>query len=319
MLQAAGVTDSDEVVYRAIVRRPADTLEELAAVVARSETAVHSALCRLEDLGLVRRTEGGGFDPVSPDAGLATLVQRREAELMAVRAEIIELAEDFRTGRMEAHPEGLIEVLTGTETISRRATELNNGAQIEILAFDKPPHVFRPGASELATERPLLERGVQARVIYTREAVDSPQRPGVLTQLAALGEEARVLPDLPFKLRVYDRRVAILPLTSDERSAESVVIIHQSSLLTALIALFEAFWEQAYPIVGRESDRPAELTDRDLSLLRLMSAGLKDAAIVRQLGISPRTLRRRTLHLMDLLGASTRFQAGAQAARRGWI
>jgi DNA-binding NarL/FixJ family response regulator len=141
----------------------------------------------------------------------------------------------------------------------------------------------------------------------------------VLSQLAALGEEARVLPDLPFKLRIYDRKVAILPLTTDERSTESVAIIYQSSLLTGLIALFDAFWERAFPIAGNDGDRPPELTDRDVAVLRLMSAGLKDEAIARQLGVSTRTMRRRILHLMDLLHASTRFQAGAQAARRGWI
>ncbi|NED96112.1 transcriptional regulator [Phytoactinopolyspora alkaliphila] len=319
MLQAAGVEEFDEQVYRTLVRKPSGTLSELAAAHRSSTSRVRASLARLEELGLVRRTAARAFVPVSPDAALAALIQRREAELAAVRAEIIELAEDFRTGRIEAHPGGLIEVISGTETIARRAREFNDGTQREILAFDKPPYVFQPGAHELAAERPLLQRGVVAKAIYSQEAVDAPQRPAVLSQLAALGEEARVLPELPFKLRVYDRRVAIVPLTTDQHSTESVAIVHQSSLLTALIALFDAYWERAFPISGLETGRPAELTDDDVALLRMMSAGLKDEAIARQLGVSTRTLRRRVLHLMDLLHASTRFQAGAQASRRGWI
>lgn len=319
MLQAAGVEEFDEQIYRALLRRPSATLTDLAATNRSSPSRTRSALLRLEELGLVRRSARREFVPVAPDAALVALIQRREAELGAVRAEVMELAEDFRTGRIEAHPEGLIEVITGTEATSRRARELHDGAQSEILAFDKPPYAFEPGDHEMETERPLLQRGVVARVIYSQEAFDVPQRASILSRLAALGEEARILPELPFKLRVYDRRVGIVPLTTDENSTESVAVVHQSGLLTALTALFEAYWERAYPIAGDRTDRPAELTENDLTVLRMMSSGLKDEAIARQLGVSMRTLRRRVLRVMDLLHASTRFQAGAQAARRGWI
>ncbi|NEE02733.1 winged helix-turn-helix transcriptional regulator [Phytoactinopolyspora halotolerans] len=319
MLQAAGVGKFDERIYRALLRRPSASVAELADSGGTTASRTRRALRRLEHLGLVRRTETNRVAPVAPDAALAALIQRREAELGQVRAEIIELAEEYRTGRIEAHPEGLIEVVTGQETISRRARELNDGAQSEALVFDKPPYVFQPGDHEVAAERPLLERGVRARVIYSREAVSAPQRLTILARLAALGEESRVLPDLPFKLRIYDRRVALVPLTTDRQSTDSVAIVHQSSLLTALIALFDAYWEQAQPVTDGTGDRPAELTDDDVAVLRLLSTGLKDEAIARQLGVSLRTLRRRVLRVMDLLHASTRFQAGAQAMRRGWI
>ncbi|WAC51253.1 hypothetical protein [Frigoribacterium sp. SL97] len=41
--------------------------------------------------------------------------------------------------------------------------------------------------------------------------------------------------------------------------------------------------------------------------------------IAGQLGISSRTLRRRLHALFDELGASNRFHAGVEAARRGWV
>jgi len=50
-----------------------------------------------------------------------------------------------------------------------------------------------------------------------------------------------------------------------------------------------------------------------------MAVGMKDEAIARQLGMSPRTLRRRSQELLAELGAGNRFQAGVEAARRGWI
>ena len=62
------------------------------------------------------------------------------------------------------------------------------------------------------------------------------------------------------------------------------------------------------------------MTDEvDAPLLTLLTAGLGDDAIGRQLNVSPRTVRRRVATLMDRLDARTRFQAGIQAKARGLI
>ena len=62
-----------------------------------------------------------------------------------------------------------------------------------------------------------------------------------------------------------------------------------------------------------------QLDRRDAGILSLLSDGRSDATIARQSGVSLRTVERRVRALMDRLGARTRFQAGVQAAHRGWI
>jgi DNA-binding NarL/FixJ family response regulator len=57
----------------------------------------------------------------------------------------------------------------------------------------------------------------------------------------------------------------------------------------------------------------------ELRLLSLLATGLPDSTIAARLGISHRTHQRRLRSVLDRLGAQTRFQAGIQAARRGWI
>lgn len=61
------------------------------------------------------------------------------------------------------------------------------------------------------------------------------------------------------------------------------------------------------------------LTGREQALLRLMAKGLKDEAIARDLGVSPRTLRRLIADLMRRLDCESRFQAGVEATARGWL
>jgi DNA-binding NarL/FixJ family response regulator len=54
-------------------------------------------------------------------------------------------------------------------------------------------------------------------------------------------------------------------------------------------------------------------------LLSQLAGGAKDEQIARALGLSVRTVRRRVAELLVELGADSRFQAGVEAVRRGWI
>ncbi|HEU5268350.1 MAG TPA: LuxR C-terminal-related transcriptional regulator [Jatrophihabitans sp.] len=78
-------------------------------------------------------------------------------------------------------------------------------------------------------------------------------------------------------------------------------------------ACFEATWADCAPATP-DSPTPAEL-----ELLELLATGTTDESIGRRLGISVRQVRRRTALLFGRLGASSRFAAGAEAVRRGWL
>ncbi|MET8624763.1 helix-turn-helix transcriptional regulator, partial [Kitasatospora sp. NPDC004669] len=53
--------------------------------------------------------------------------------------------------------------------------------------------------------------------------------------------------------------------------------------------------------------------------LGLLADGHTDDAIAKRLGVSPRTARRIATDLMERLSARSRFQAGALAAKAGWL
>ncbi len=69
----------------------------------------------------------------------------------------------------------------------------------------------------------------------------------------------------------------------------------------------------------RSAGRRAARCDLRRFLLQQLAVGAHDEQIARKLGISLRTVRRRVADLMRELGADTRFQAGVEAARRGWL
>jgi DNA-binding NarL/FixJ family response regulator len=69
-----------------------------------------------------------------------------------------------------------------------------------------------------------------------------------------------------------------------------------------------------------DDKRPAppmlDLTAEQHSILAALGAGCVDGHAAKLLGLSDRTFARRVAELMTLLGATSRFQLGMQAARR---
>jgi DNA-binding NarL/FixJ family response regulator len=59
-----------------------------------------------------------------------------------------------------------------------------------------------------------------------------------------------------------------------------------------------------------------ELTSDDVALLALLASGLPTEAVARRLGLSERTVRRRTRLICDRLDVATTVEAVAWAARR---
>jgi DNA-binding CsgD family transcriptional regulator len=195
------------------------------------------------------------------------------------------------------------------------------GARREVCAFDAPPYLTA-GPPHNATEFELLRRGIRYRIIYDRQAVSVPGRLPDLAVSFALGEQSRVS-DVPMKLVLSDQPLALLPLRSDD--LQRWLLVRDEALVGALSALFDAYWERAVPLrVSGPLHEPAtdghEIpSDAERDVLQLLVGGLTDQAMADHFGVHLRTVRRRLHTLMTRLDAATRFQAGYQAARRGWL
>lgn len=178
----------------------------------------------------------------------------------------------------------------------------------------------------MARERLALDRGAALRSVYPAAALRRPAVLAHVRELTGAGARIRVAHSLPLRLIVVDARLAVLPAPgdlSDEVSedgpdaaaprvrgrAEAAVVVREPALVALVAELFEYFWSAA--------STPPELhpgaagrTDRHDVVLRLLAAGLTDAAIARKLEVSERTVRRLVAELTADLGAESRFQAG---------
>jgi sugar-specific transcriptional regulator TrmB/DNA-binding CsgD family transcriptional regulator len=318
-LKVLGLNDDEIRVYQHLLRTGPSSITELSEAVPDRERSIDATLVGLVQAGLARRSgsDHSRYLPVPPDAGLEAMTLRRESELKQARIEVLNAYDEFRRTVHNESTTHLIEVVTGS-AIVERIHQIKSGVQREILAIDSPPYyIGGPNQEEIDQ----LRRGVSYRVVYSPESVEVP---GYLTEnilpCVEAGEQARVLPDVPAKLTIIDGAIAFVSMSARDTDVNrSLLIIRPSSLLSALIGMFELCWRNALPLhasVGAEDDRLEPIERR---LLALLATGAADDTIARTLGISRRTFFRYLERLMNRTGASTRFQLALHAARENWL
>jgi hypothetical protein len=336
-LTLLGLDAAQDAVYRLLVDHPDSDAAGLAPAGAARDS-VRRDLEALVARGLaavVRDESGERYRASPPILALGPLLESRRAALHRVEHLLTDLAERHRTAqaRDAAAP---VERVSGAAAIRRRMADLEQRAAGEIRALIPSA---RPGSAItfpdnlLEVERDLLRRGVLLRAVVERACLEDAGTARSLGAAAARGQQVCVVDELPAKLLIADRDVALLSLEPEggEDGEPAAVVVHRGGLLTALIALFEQYDEKGWRL---RPDGPAETGDEpepegesgpgpldavDRRIVALLHVGLTDAAIARQLGMGHRTVQRRLQRLMESVGAATRFQLGWHAAVSGWL
>ncbi|GAA4639861.1 helix-turn-helix domain-containing protein [Actinoallomurus vinaceus] len=313
ILAPLDVAAFDETVYRELLAGPEATAQELAERLGCGSDRLVRALDRLRARGLVSRLSGRPrrYAAAEPDIALDALIREREQDLTRLRTAAAEMAVLYRRERVGQA--GAVELVTGRDEVARRFLRLQHTVRRDMRMLDRPPYAL---AATNPVEPGALQRGVRWRAVYAPEALEQPGALQEIHALVAQGEQARVASGIPVKLAIADADAALVSVQLEQATTEAA-LVHPSALLDALVQLFEFIWAAAAPLAA--TTRTSPLTEDDRRLLDLLLAGMKDDAIARHLGLSTRTMRRRMKNLLDLLGADNRFQAGAQAVRRGWL
>jgi len=323
MLEVVGLDETSERIYLELVGHPDATADELSGLCGIPTARSASSLRTLVGIGLARRLPGNRrFAATPPMVALSDLVKAQEEALAAVRHASVTLSDRFRSAiRTEAASEP-VEVIFGREAIAREFDVVREEAREQLCFFERPPYVVTDPSGRDETEQKLLEQGVTYRVICDREALEQHGLDDVRANLHLPNMQVRLVDKLATKLVIADRRLAIIAV--DVEVADPVYLVHQSSLLDALVTLFEFQWQAATPLrLTQHGIEEAAHSDRlstdEATIVDLLAAGFTDATISRMLGCSERTVQRRIARIMRRLNAFTRFQLGVEAARGSWL
>lgn len=309
-------------VYRALVSVPRSSAADLMRGTSLPEDRVRDALAELlrADAVVSLDPAAGTWEAKRPDVVAAGVLRRFDGWRVQLHEAETQLTEAFRYARFEDVDGVDMELLKGNETFERYRV-IQKAARSHVWAIDRPPYYWDEAeiGRQEQTQSAQMAAGIEYRTIYQESESDSPVRNAGMARTVANGESARVLARPPIKLTIVDNEVALVAL-DPPKGAEgtlATLLVHRSVLLDVLCNVFESLWSLAVPVnLDRQNQ---ELSGREREILTLMAAGAGDDAIARRLGVSRRTIVRHIGRLLEHLGSTTRFQAGAQAARRGWL
>lgn len=330
-LRELGFTPIQEQLYRALLREPTTSVDELAAAHQLSAEEVLAACDGLIAFGVIKpgRDQPAPFIVPQPGAAVGRLIERREEDLL----QRYRRASESRAvlGELDAaYAERDRPVISGEE-IERLEDLSSIRDRLEELSFFCRTSVFsiQPGGPQtresLEASRPLDERGARRgldmRVIHATSVLDDELNRAYLRDMVILGVQIRVTDQRPDRMVIVDEQVAVVPV-DPANTARGALVVRHPGLLSGFIDLFHRVWQDAaeLPWTSEPADNVGlEISPQDRRILELLASGCTDETSAREVGVSVRHLRRTISRLMQDLGAHSRFEAGVEAARRGWL
>ncbi|MEU1779090.1 helix-turn-helix transcriptional regulator [Streptomyces abikoensis] len=165
----------------------------------------------------------------------------------------------------------------------------------------------------------LIEHGVGVRALCAVDSGGVPAYTAHVRHLMSVGVRVREVPAVPLWMAVVDNDAAMVPGDAARGESEPV-LLRGAAPVAAYSVLFEQLWAQGDVSTGMAVPHEQQaLSERERTVLSLLAEGMTDDGISRRTGLSIRTSRRTIAKLMSELSARSRFQAGAEAARRQWI
>jgi len=323
-LETLGITLDEERAYRSLLSRRLASAGDLSSTLGISTRATQRLLDALAAKGLATHSpeRPRRYMPVQPEFAVEAIVSQRQAELERARAAIPDLKKHAAKRRDDAERGEVVELVTSRDAERRIFEQAQHAARHEVVTLVRPPlrvtRLDTPFEQDQQAQRTARARGVHYRSIVDADLLALPGAPARVRLESESGEEIRVFPELPFKIAIFDRRIALIPLNPHEPDG-ATLLVRSSALLDALYALFESLWERSTPLAFSSAGVPriakvSRVPDTAAKLLPLLAAGLNDKAIAHELDVSSATFNRRLAELMKGLDTRTRFQMGWRAA-----
>ncbi len=193
--------------------------------------------------------------------------------------------------------------------------------QFAVIAYGSHPPTADRLAAVLPLELAMLDRGVTLRILLPHSARHRMALLPYVKEIRAGGGDIRTSAHhWDHDLALFDETVALISTGGGmEQPARGGLAIGDETLLHLFGSMLEWAWTDSVPLLDQGDDEHAVASEVKRSVARLLEMGLKDEAIARRLGLSLRTCRKRIAELMEELDSTSRFQAGAQAVRRGLL
>lgn len=311
--------DEELAAYQFLVTTGGAKLERVASRLGWGTGRTERVLSRLSGMRLARsgaqnRRE---WTAVHPDMvkllyakPLSGVIDTWQTQLEALRAQLDTLS-GFGDSADEGEGIGPVLTIEGARDIHDALTAAAARCTDEVLAVQPLGRQTSSLAEQVVCgDGEPLAPTVGVRVLLPHlSRCDAEVRDRTARISAAGGEVRTTAASLP-PLIVFDRSVAFL---FDDGDAETAHLVQHKALVDFMTHMTVSAWasSSAFERTGGNKRIPEALTqETKTAIVQLLTAGYKDEAVAKRLGIGVRTCRKYIAELFGDLGARSRFQAG---------
>ncbi|WP_165988307.1 LuxR C-terminal-related transcriptional regulator [Streptomyces sp. YIM 98790] len=310
------VTGSFEV-YEWCLGRDGFTAEDVAHEFGFELDKSKAIVANLMDLQLVRpsRRQDDWLVPVDPGVAYSHVLTPGELDLLERKLAIGQLRHDlarlsllFRSSKFASGYANSFEIVKVPEVVRSLMSEAAANSSHEVVCMQSESGQSAEELVEAQTrDLQMLGRGVRMRLLYQHAArFDTPTREHA-EKLMVSGAEIRTAGALFGEVVIFDRTTAFIPSSGEDGGA---VIVQERSLIDFLYSCFEHVWATAKKFDTRRAEIDAISDDMKKEIVEMLISGAKDEVIARRLGVSVRTCRKHIGQVMQMFGATSRFQFG---------
>jgi HTH-type transcriptional regulator, sugar sensing transcriptional regulator len=265
-LQELGLSGREAEIYIALLQKKEITAPEVAKITSVSRTKAYEVLQNLVKKQLCNEAFRNGrkvFSGIEPKIAIQNIlsIYREELEKKTKLAsgfedklmDLFNLREDI-TDSMD-----YIEVLNDAGQIRERWLNIQENTKYELLVFVKPPYT-KALDDNVEYEGTVIEKKVSIRGIYEYNDIDTLEEKervvSIIEGYQRLGEEARIIKELPMKLVISDENITMFALKDRISLKPSIttMIVNHPSFAIALKNVFESYWQSSLTIEEYKND-----------------------------------------------------------------
>lgn len=266
-LQQIGLTGREAEVYIALLQKKEFTAPELTKITTITRSKVYEILQNLVHKGVASESYKDGqkiYRGIKPQIAIQNIILKYEQEIDRKKKAEIEqmkqaaiLLEDDLIALHENNvnnivPIDYIEILTDVGQIKERWNNFQKNTKNEILVFTKPPYTASLEDNIDVQTEVLKDNKIVDKCIYEYSGMQPEEIKNLVKVIEGyqkIGEEARIIKELPMKLAISDETITMLALNDRISLKPSIttVIIDHPNFAKAQKAVFEAYWDKAIP------------------------------------------------------------------------
>ena len=261
-LQPLGITGREAEVYIALLKNNALTATELSKITSVSLNKIYEVLQNLVKKKMCTENYLNGiklFRCIEPKIAFQNIfaiyqeeISRKEKLYEEMEESLISL---YNQDKSAKNPLDYIEVVSDRGQAMDRFLNIQANAKSEILFFSKPPYINSQSLGGNINEiEDVCKSNVKVKSIYESDLNATIEEKGNLLKIVehyeSVGEESRIIEELPMKLVIIDESISIISLIDYValNTEITTLIVHHPIFALSQKTLFNVYWNKAMSV-----------------------------------------------------------------------